>query len=109
MKNALHYLCLSTFFLDWVDVNSNIYVYTHMQLTKFSRVHLVAGGRYLDCSRGFVPKVEEVIYNNLVSCTPEVIELEEEPEKNIPALPPTEKDVASVKGKGKDRKVVAHA
>ena len=56
-----------------------------MQLANFSHVHFVAGGWYLDCSRGFVPDVEESFYNNLVTSTPEVIELEEEPKEENPA------------------------
>jgi hypothetical protein len=55
VKNALPPLCLPGFLLDWVDVNSNICVYTAMQIAKFPHVHLVADGWYLDCSHGFVP------------------------------------------------------
>jgi hypothetical protein len=59
-------------------------------------MHLVADGWYLDCSPGFVPEVEESFYNTRVSSTPEVIELEEEPEENNVAPSSIEKDVASV-------------
>ena len=50
-----------------------------------------------------------MFYNTLVSSVREVIELVEEPEEDNPAPPSNEKDVASVKGKGKGRKVVYHA
>jgi len=76
-----------------------------MQVAKFPHVHLEAGGWYLDCSCGFVPDVGESLYNNLVSFAPEVIELEDEPEKGNPAPLSNDKDVVSVKGKGKGRKV----
>ena len=80
-----------------------------MQLAKFSFVHLVAGSWYLDYSCGFVPKLEEALYNNIVSSAPEVNKLKEEPEENNLALPSNEKEVAPVKGKGKGKKVAAHA
>jgi hypothetical protein len=70
VKNVLPPLCLPTFLLDWVDVNSNLCVYTAMQVANFPHVHLVAGGWYLDFSRGFVPKVEESLYNTLLSSAP---------------------------------------
>ena len=77
-----------------------------MQLAKFPRVHLVAGGWYLNCSREFVPKVEEPFYSSLVCSAPEGIKLEEEPEKNEnPAPPSIVKEVASEKGKGKGKRV----
>ena len=72
-------------------------------------MHLVAGGWHLDCLCRFVPKVEEVIHNNLVSFAPEVIELEEEPEEDNSTPPSNEKNVAPVKGKDKGRKVITHA
>ena len=95
--------------LDWVDDNSNLCVYTAMQIAKFPHAHLVAGGWYLDCSRGFVPEVEESLYNSLVDTAPEVIEFEEEPEEETPVPQPIEKDVVPVKAKGKGRKLVPHA
>ena len=106
MKNVLSLSCLPAFLLDWVDVHFNLCVYTAMQVAKFPHVHLLAGGWYLDCSRGFVPDAEAYLYNSLVTSAPEVIELEEEPEEDNPAPPSHEKDVASVKGKGKGRKLV---
>ena len=56
---------------------------------------------------GFIPEVEEVLYNSLVNSAPEVIELEEEPEEDNPAHASNDKEVASVKGKDKGRNVVA--
>ena len=72
-------------------------------------MHLVAGGWYLDYSCGFVPDVEESLYKSFVSSVIEVIELEEELEENNPAPSYNEKEVASIKSKGKGRKVVPHA
>ena len=86
----------------------NLCVYTPMQVAKFPHVHLVAGGWYLDCSRGFVPEEEEPLYNSLVSSAPEVIELEEEPEEDEnPAPPAIDKEVAPVKAKGKGKRVAS--
>jgi len=80
-----------------------------MQLAKFPREHLVAGGWYLDCSRGFVPEAEEALYSSLVSSAPEVIELEEEPkEDENPTSPPIVKEVGSAKGKGKGKRVASN-
>ena len=109
MKNVLPPSGLPTFLQDWMDVHSDLCVYTAMQLAKFPPVHLVAGGWYLDCSRGFVPDVEESLYNSLVTSAPEVIELEEEPEEENPAPQSIQKDVTPAKGKGKGRKLVPHA
>ena len=72
---------LPSFLEDWIDESSNLCVYTHMQLVKFPRVHLVDGGWYLDCSRDFVPDVEKPLYNILICFVPKIIELEEEPEE----------------------------
>ena len=60
-----------------------------MQREKFPRMHLVASGWYLDCSRGFVSNVEEPLYNSLASSALEVIELDEEPEEDETSAPPT--------------------
>ena len=109
LKNALTPSCLLTFLLDWVDVNSNLCIYTTMQVAKFPHVHLEASGWYLDCSRGFVPDEEESLYSSLVSSAYEVIELEEEPEEDMRAPKSIEKDVPPIKGKGKGRKLVPHA
>ena len=99
---------LLSFLDDWIDENSNLCVYTHIQLAKFLWVHLMACVWYLYCSRGFVPKVEEPLYNNLVCSSPEVIELEEESEEDDNPAPPThEKKVAFVKGKGKGKRVAS--
>jgi hypothetical protein len=70
LKNVYPQSTLPIFLLDWVDQDSDLCVYTTMQLAKFPRVHLVAGGWYLDCSRGFVPDVEKYLYNNLVTSAP---------------------------------------
>ena len=71
-------------------------------------MHLVAGGWYLDCSCGFVPKVEEPLYNSLASSVPKVIELEEEPEEDENPAPPTnDKEAALVKAKGKGKRVAS--
>jgi hypothetical protein len=79
-----------------------------MQLAKFPSAHLVAGGWYLDCSRGFVPEGEEALYSSLVASAPEVIELEEEPEEDVNPAPPTiVKEVVSAKGKGKGKRVAS--
>jgi hypothetical protein len=78
VKNVLLPSCLPTFLLDWIDINSNLCVYTAIQVAKFPHMHLEAGGWYLDCSCGFVPDEEESIYSSLVSSAPDVIELEEE-------------------------------
>jgi hypothetical protein len=50
--------------------------------------------------------VEESLYNILITSAPEVIELEEKLEEEIPAPPTIEKEVAPVKAKGKGRKLV---
>ena len=71
-----------------------------MQVAKFPHVHLVASGWYLDCSCGFMPEVEAVFYNILISSAPEVIELEDQPEEENPAPLSNEKDVVPVKCKG---------
>jgi hypothetical protein len=79
-----------------------------MQLAKFPRAHLAAGGWYLDCSRGFVPEFEEPLYSSLVSKAPEVIELEEEPEETEQPTPPViVKEVGSAKGKGKGKRLAS--
>ena len=79
-----------------------------MQLVKFLCVHLVIGGWYLDCSRGFVLDVEEPLYSIFASSTPEVIELEEEPEEDENLAPPTnDKEVAPVKATGSGKRVAS--
>ena len=80
-----------------------------MQLAKFPHMQLVAVGWYFDCSRGFVPDVEKSFYNSLIISTIKEIELEEEPEEDNPAPPSNENEVALVKCKGRNKKVVAHA
>ena len=107
-KNAFPRSSLPSFLEDWLDTTHNHCVYTLMQITKFPHAHLVEGGWYLDCSRGFVPESEESLYSRLVSSAPEVIELEEEPQEHeIPPPPTIVKEVGSSKGKG--RKLGPHA
>ena len=102
MTNVLLFSSLPSFLEEWIDDKSDLCVYTPMQLAKFPRVHLVAGGWYFDCSHGFVLDVEKPLYNSLASSAPEVIELVEEPEEDKNSAPPTNyKEVALVKGKGK--------
>ena len=80
-----------------------------MQLTEFPCVHLVVGGWYLDCSRGFDHDTEEPLYNNLTCFAPKVIELEEEQEEDENPTPPTnDKEVALVKGNGKGKRVASN-
>ena len=55
VKNALPPLSLPAFLLDWIDVHSNLCVYTAMQVAKLPPSHLEACGWYFDCSRAFVP------------------------------------------------------
>ena len=105
VNNVLSPSSLPGFLSEWVDVDSNLCVYTALQVQKFPQAHLLAGGWYLDCSRGFVPDVERGLYNILVGTAPEVIEFEEEPEEEIPAPKPIHKDVAPVKSKSKARKL----
>lgn len=108
VKNVLPPSSLPSFLQEWLDTTSSHCVYTLMQITKFPHPHLVAGGWYLDCSRGFVPEAEESLYSSLVSSAPEVLELEEEPEEDpIPAPPPIVKELGSAKGKGKGKKVAS--
>ena len=108
IKNAIPPSSLPSFLDDWLDTRYSHCVYTLMQITKFPHPHLVAGGWYLDCSRGFVPESEESLYASLVSSAPEVIQLEEEPEEDhIPAPPTIVKEVGSAKGKGKGKRVAS--
>ena len=108
MKNAILFLSLLSFLDNWIDDNSNLCVYTPMQLEKFSCLHLMAGGWYLDCSHGFVLDVEEPFYNSLASFALEVIKLEEEPEEyENPAPPTNHKEIAPVKAKGKGKRVAS--
>ena len=77
-------------------------MYTGMQIVKFPEAHLVAGGWYLECSRGYVPKEEEDLYNSLVRSAPDVCDVVEEPDEDVDVEPPVkvkEKVVPPVKGK----------
>jgi hypothetical protein len=107
-KNLFPHSSLPSYLKDWLDERYSHCVYIFMQLAKFPREHLVAGGWYLDYSRGFVPEAEEALYSSLISSAPEVIELEEESEEdeNL-ASPPIVKEVGSAKGKGKGKRVAS--
>ena len=88
-KNALASSSLPTYLSDWMNVLSNLCVYTTTQTTKFPESHLQAGGWYLDCSGGFIPREEKPFFANLVSSAPEenIVTFEE---PNIVELPPCE-------------------
>jgi hypothetical protein len=109
VKNVLPPSSLPTFLLEWIDVHSDLCVYTAMQVAKFPPSHLKECGWYLDCSRAFVPDEEEAFYANLVNSGPDVIELDEEPDEPTPAPPSVENDVAPVKGKGRGKKALTLA
>jgi hypothetical protein len=87
VKNVLPPSSLLAFLFDWIDVHSNLCVYTTMQVAKFSPSHLKECGWYLDCSCAFIPDEEEALYASLVNSGPDVIELDEEPDEPILAPP----------------------
>ena len=71
-----------------------------MQIVKFHVAHLLAGGWYLECSCGYMPKEEEDLYNSLVRSAPDVCDIVEELDKDVDVEPPpTESVVPPVKGK----------
>ena len=107
VKNAFPRSSLPIFLEDWVDTRYSHCVYTVLQITKFPHPHLLAGGWYLDCSRGFVPEAEESLYGSLVSSGTEVLELEEEPEEDHNPPPAIVKEIGSAKGKGKGKRVAS--
>jgi hypothetical protein len=109
VKNALSPLSLPDFLLEWIDVHSDLCVYTAIQVAKFPPSYLKECGWYLDCSRAFVPVEEETLYGSLVNFGPDVIELDEELEEPTPALASVEKDVTPVNGRGRGKKALAHA
>ena len=98
MKNALPSSCLPNFLLHWVDVHSDLCVYTALQIAKFSESHLQAGGWYLDCSFGFVPAEEKPLFSSLVSSAPEEIIVPFEVPDLVELPPPPPK---APKGKGR--------
>ena len=100
MKNALPSSCLPTFLLHWVDVNSDLCVFTPNQVAKFPQSHLQAGGWYLDCSGGFVPPEEKPLYSSLVRSAPEVTIVHDE-EPDILDLPPPMPKAPKAKGRAK--------
>ena len=107
VKNAFPRSSLPSFLEDWLDTRYSHCVYTVLQITKFPHPHLLAGGWYLDCSRGFVPEAEESLYSSLVSSGTEVLELEEEPEEDHNPPPAIVKEIGSAKGKGKDKRMAS--
>jgi len=86
-KNALASSFLSTYLLDWMNVFSNLCMYTTTQTTKFYELHLQSAGWYFDCSLGFVPEEEKALFASLVSSAPEenIVTFEE---LDIVELPP---------------------
>ena len=69
-KNAWASSSLPTYLSDWMNVFSSLCIYMTTQTTKFPESHLQAGGWYLDCSRGFVPREEKPLFASLVSSAP---------------------------------------
>ena len=106
MKNALPSSCLPTFLLHWVDVHSDLCVYTPLQVAKFSEAHLQAGGWYLDCSFGFVPAEEKPLFSSIVSSAPEDINVPFE-EPDIVELPPPPPKAPKGKGRAKNAAIQA--
>ena len=99
-KNAFPTSSLPAFLTDWVNEQSLSYMYTGMQIVKFPVAHLLAGGWFLECSRGYVPKEEDDLYNKLVRSAPDVCDVVEELDEDVDVDPPaTEKVVPPVKGK----------
>jgi hypothetical protein len=105
-KNALASSFLPAYLLDWMNVFSSLYVYTTAQTTKFSELHLQAAGWYLDCSAGFVPGEEKVLFASLVSSAPEenIVTFEELDIVELPPSPPK-----APRGKGRAKKTATQA
>ena len=101
MKNALPSSCLPSFLLDWVDVNSDLCVYTPVQVSKFPQSHLQAGGWYLDLSGGLVPAKEKPLFSSLVRSDPELSIIPDE-EPDIVELPPPPPKAPKTKGRAKN-------
>ena len=70
-KNALASFSLPAYLSEWVSVLSSLCMYMTAQTTKFLESHLQAAGWYLDCSAGFVPGEENLLFASLVSSVPE--------------------------------------
>ena len=71
-------------------------------MAKFPFFHFEVGGWYLDYSKGFVPKAEEVLFSSLVDMAlVEPVPLEEPKEVQPQPEPPKDKVAKLVKGKGK--------
>ena len=101
MKNALASSCLPAFLSDWVDVNSDLCVFTSVQVAKFPQSHLQGGGWYLDCSGGFVPVEEKPLYSSLSSSDLELTIVPFE-ELDIVELPPPPPKAPKAKGRAKN-------
>jgi hypothetical protein len=106
VKNALPSSCLPNFLLHWVDVHSDLCVYTPLQVAKFSESHLQAGGWYLDCSFGFVPPEEKPLFSSLVSSAPDEINVPFE-EPDLVELPPPPPKAPKGKGRAKNAAIQA--
>ena len=96
---------LPSYVLTWLnfDDDDDDFMYTKLQAAKFPFFHLEARGWYLDCSKGFVSKAEELLFNNLVDTVPvELKPLEKEPKEVKPQSKlAKEKAEKPVKGKSK--------
>ena len=88
VKNVLPPLCLPTFLLDWVDINSNICVYTAMQVQKFPHAHLLADGWYLDCSRGLCQMWKNPFITTLLTLSRRWLNYRKSRKKILPFLNP---------------------
>jgi hypothetical protein len=106
VKNALPASCLPNYLLHWVDVHSDLCVYTPLQVAKFSEAHLQAGGWYLDCSFGFVPPEEKPLFSSIVSGAPEDIIVPFEEPDVVELAPPPPK---APKGKGRAKNAAIQA
>jgi hypothetical protein len=106
VKNALPSSCLPNYLLHWVDVHSDLCVYTPLQVAKFSESHLQAGGWYLDCSFGFVPPEEKPLFSSIVSSAPEEINVPFE-EPDLVEVPPPPPKAPKGKGRAKNAPIQA--
>ena len=95
--------------LAWLNNDNDDFMYIEQQVAKFPFFHLEAKSWYLDCSKDFVSKVEEPLFNNLVDMAPmEPKTLEEEPEEVQPQ-PQLAKDNVAKLAKGKSKKTAIQA
>ena len=105
-KNALASFSLPAYLSDWLNVLSSLCLYTTAQTTKFPECHLQATRWCLDCSIGFVPVEENLLFASLVSSAHEenIVTFEE---PNIVELPPPPPKVP--RGKGRAKKTATQA